>query len=330
VKLRSPDLEIVYLSAQKALEGIEPSARDTIASLVANHTCEFQPHAALSQGDEQIVEQLRRKGAAPLGRMLTEAQCRQIAGRFTNLPCFGNHISTHSDGVRRPIEEIRKLSPYGSYTLADALAVPELFHLATNPRTMGIADSYLGCMPSVYSIHVFWTFGKLEQPGHTHSYHRDFDDFRFLSLFIYLTDVDIGDGPLHFIDGTHSIAAARSVLEKVNEARHHRGENPIDALDYFPPRSIDGDVPGAPADTVFAESIEAFTGPAGSTFIADTYGLHRGSIPGTRDRLVCWIRYGMTQNLGYMRAHTAQVPIQELPYLAPTEQIPWAYRLVLK
>ena len=42
-------------------------------------------------------------------------------------------------------------------------------------------SAYLNCKPKLYSCNTFWTFPK-ETKLLTHSWHRDLDDFKFLSL----------------------------------------------------------------------------------------------------------------------------------------------------
>ena len=50
---------------------------------------------------------------------------------------------------------------------------------------------------------------------------------------------------------------------------------------------------------LFKDEAEAVTGRAGQVFLADTYALHRGVSPVFSDRLVCWMRLGLTGNLPF-------------------------------
>ncbi len=50
---------------------------------------------------------------------------------------------------------------------------------------------------------------------------------------------------------------------------------------------------------LFGATREMIAGDAGTTFIADTFGIHRGSSPWTRPRLTTWFRYGLYANEAY-------------------------------
>ena len=94
--------------------------------------------------------------------------------------------------------------------------------------------------------------------------HRDLDDFKFLSLFVYLTDVDLSNGPHVYERGTHF---------GISEAKNG------------------SDLPPS------AHQQTVFVGKAGSAFLEDNWGVHHGMTiePGQR-RICLWIRYGLYDN----------------------------------
>jgi Na+-transporting NADH:ubiquinone oxidoreductase subunit NqrF len=96
--------------------------------------------------------------------------------------------------------------------------------------------------------------------------HRDYDDFKFLSLILYLTDVDESNGPHVFYPGTHKKETPEGVSPLV------------------------------------------ITGPAGTSFMADTYAFHQGKPLQSGRRLAFWARYGLYKNWIYDHDAAGTVP----------------------
>ena len=72
-----------------------------------------------------------------------------------------------------------------------------------------VADLYYGFNTSLYELNTFGTF-----PGKLTSYvmrkHRDFDDFRFLTIFIAWTKTSEKDGATFYAPGTHKSSESSS------------------------------------------------------------------------------------------------------------------------
>jgi len=66
-------------------------------------------------------------------------------------------------------------------------------------------------------------------------------------------------------------------------------------------------------DALFGTNVTALTGGPGSVFVGDTFGLHRGTGPGSRPRLTTWIRYGLFPNEAFHADGTRAVPASRLP-----------------
>jgi hypothetical protein len=161
----------------------------------------------------------------------------------------------------------------------DIIDIPEVLEVANHPRVIGSVSSYFGCMPTIDSIKAWWSL-----PGHDHAeneqcYHRDNDSIRFLKLFIYLTDVDKDCGPHVFVRHTHN-------RDGCLERRRYRDEE---------------------VETEFGvENIRHFTGPAGTAFLEDTYGVHKGQLPVHGKRLLLQIRYTVVPSIFMSRRRRAQ------------------------
>ena len=79
-------------------------------------------------------------------------------------------------------------------------------NIAYDRTILNIAKNYFKTNPIVQSTQIWWTFSNIDKdgqyinpPGNEFGYHYDVDDFKFLKLFIYLSNVDEKSGPHYFI-----------------------------------------------------------------------------------------------------------------------------------
>ena len=165
-----------------------------------------------------------------------------------------------------PLDGLSPAAAAAAYPLAAVLACPDVVDLINAPMTLRIAAGYLGCKPTLSSLGVRWSFPSSGPAAETQRFHRDPDDWRFLKLFVYLTDVDAGSGPHVFALGSHRTGGdlrARFHEERDLERRYGRG------------------------------SLRTVVGPRGTAFLADTHGIHRGARPGTGPRLILQAQYSL-------------------------------------
>jgi hypothetical protein len=117
-----------------------------------------------------------------------------------------------------------------------------------------------------------WSTPNGEEDDITQSFHRDYDDWKFLKLFIYLSDVDEDSGPHVYVQGSH------------------RKSGRLFAAPYS----------NKEVETTYGASrLKAFTGPAGSSFFCDTYGIHKGALPRSKPRLMFLVQYSILPVFAY-------------------------------
>ncbi len=144
--------------------------------------------------------------------------------------------------------------------------VPELKEMKDDRFIFDIADAYYG-LPFYSGALVFQH--NLQSNANTRTYHVDAFIKEFKS-FLYLDDVDNGNGPFTYLPGTQRKHLLRLKKQLIGNGE---GESPT---------------------TVFPEDIKAsemaretrITGPAGTLILADVRGLHRGSPQENRSRSV--------------------------------------------
>lgn len=254
---------------------------------------------ALDRYDTNL-QLLRTRGLAALGQVLDHRQIDDVHRHFAARPSFAAHIAAKSDGVERTLEGCQTLGPQASYRLADVVAAPHLIELANREDVLTLMEAYLGCVPSIYSVNAFWTF-----PGHAElipglqTYHRDMDDFRFCTLFVFLTDLAPSDGAHHFVRGTHRIDL---VEKQVREADPQADCAAALERLFAKVAAVDDATLAA-----LHPQIETVAGAAGTAVLEDTYGLHKGDVPQTK-RLLAWIRYGLYRNWANLTDKVTPVP----------------------
>lgn len=311
---------------------VDWSLRDAMARAMAEIAAQNGARAPDSAGAVPLLHALQRDGLCHAPCKLSTAQCAEAVRYFTDTPCFAAHVPASSDGVARLPAETAKTSTYGSYRLAESLSAPHLIELALHPDILALAGAYLGCLPLLYSINTFWTFPG-EKPGLSHEFHRDEDDYRFLAVFLYLTDVELGEGELYFIEGTHNCQTVGTRIRPRWRKRILPFQKPDLATTADEFRRLNGGT-GYGYDAyytkLFSPYIRCVAGAAGTAIAADTFGLHRGTPPRSRARLVTWFRYGLYENVAYKTDRTAPVPAGRLKGRLPDDALTRAAsRLVL-
>jgi len=251
-------------------------ARGIAAAINASHGSRRQTAAAKPAGPwGETLGTIRRDGHARLDGLVTPAAVRDI------MAYLAGHQVVASDGRSWSLDRVPPGTPMASYPLECLLRCPTILALINHPAVLECAARYLGCTPTISSLGVRWSFPAAAGVADTQLFHRDPDDWRFLKLFVYLTDVDADSGPHMFVTGSHKTAGrlrARPYSLKEIEAT------------YGP------------------TSVATITGPAGTCFLADTYGIHRGAVPVSRPRLMLQVQYSLLPIFAFQYQPMAMEP----------------------
>ena len=253
--------------------------RQLLAALIAK----TRPRAQ-AQAQPSDLACLQRDGFAMLDGLIDAEWVQRVRASLEARPC--------KDRWRRELGVFHySAMPPDSHVadINDVVDVPEVLALANHPRVLGVVAAYLGCQPTVDSIMAWWSLPGHAQAENEQFYHRDNDSIRFLKLFVYLSDVGLDCGPHVFVRGSHA-------QDGCYERRRHQ----------------DDEV----ERTFGADKVHTFTGPAGTVFIEDTYGLHKGALPTGQRRLLLQIRYSIVSSIFMSRktSSTATLEIRNRRY----------------
>jgi hypothetical protein len=240
-----------------------PARRDRIAdwlSWLKPKTAGFSPSAHACR----MAQTLKRDGLSLDLPPLDPASVTTLRRHFETVPChdpYRPHLGCFAyDSPASPETNM------GYFTAAETLAAPGLLALLNDPEVLAVAEIHLGCKPLLDNVIAWWAFGGRDVAKGTQRFHRDFDSLRGFKLFLYLTDVDEGCGPHVFIRGSHD-----SPLLDTGKAQE------------------DATI----RDVFGAENEVVITGAAGTRFIADTFGYHKGALPVSGRRLMVAAQYNI-------------------------------------
>lgn len=241
-----------------------PAVRRCVASVLAAGV--RSRHATLATRREPDLQDalggLERDGIAMLPNLFSTSELADVVGFFRN-----QQVAAPAGGCAAH-DGLAAGATMAAYDLATVVACPGLMTAINRADILRLASAFLGCKPTLCSVGVRWSFPG-PKSADVQAFHRDPDDWRFLKLFVYLTDVDGESGPHIYVAGSH------------NTRRHWR------------------------AKTYAQEQVEAqfgkqnmriVLGTSGTTFIADTSGIHAGIPPQRVSRLLLQAQYSILPN----------------------------------
>lgn len=209
---------------------------------------------------------LREHGHAALGRLLSAQQCAEAVAWLNQRDLIAVRGGGHAF---RP-DAVPPGTRMGDFPLATVVDCPHVMQTANHPDVLRLATDYLGYTPTITLMGLRWSFpADADGDADVQHFHRDSEPGS-IKLLMYLTDVDAGSGPHNYVPGTH------------------RDRMPLRLRRYS-----DAEVARA-----HGASIE-ITGPAGTAFVIDTKGIHKGAPPLSRPRLVLVVQYSLLPCLVY-------------------------------
>lgn len=143
--------------------------------------------------------------------------------------------------------------------------------LASDPKVLNIAQDYLGTLP-VLDFVAMWWHTKSDSPDKEAAqyFHFDMERLRWIKFFFYITDVDKDSGPHVFVPKSHRDFGLPIRLRALGYTRLE--DQQVEIL--YPKNSW-----------------KEFIGPKGSMIVEDTRGLHKGKHVTSGDRLVFQLQY---------------------------------------
>jgi len=176
----------------------------------------------------------------------------------------GQRIHVSFEGEEKPLGKSFQFAIRNPHVECDAIR-----RIAKDPLVVEVARRYLAVEPILLTTQLWWSYPCLDLNQARvpeYGFHYDIDDYKFLKLFFYLTDVDADSGPHVVIESTH---VTKGVFGKL----HRR-------------------ITDEQAQTKYGSQVRALTGKAGTGFFEDTFCFHKGLSPSKR-RLALVLEYAI-------------------------------------
>lgn len=212
---------------------------------------------------QQHIDNLKEKGYSNLGTILSNDKISDILAALKPLKCHDpyNKVAGGFEAANAPAS-----CHTAHYKRDDMVKNKTIIEIANDNSILKIVQNVLGARPTISNINCWWSFAGKSKAEHAQLFHRDVDDFKFIKLFIYLTDVTSADGPHIYVAGSNNVNKATKIK-----------------------RYSDDEITG-----IFgAKNIISFEEPRGSLFLVDTFGVHKGMLPQKNDRLLLQIQYSL-------------------------------------
>lgn len=220
----------------------------------------IDPRPQLSQGHRQLLDSLRRHGWIRLPPLLSASKVDEIVAFLKDkdlITVGGDRFTLDKPGNDATLASVSTLT---------TLSSPYILQLMNDPEVLAIAAAYLGCEPTISCVRIDWYSPSAGEPAQVQKFHRDYDDWRFIKLFIYLTDVTDDSGPHEYVQGSHLRSGRlRATTFDETELRKQYGQ----------------------------DDLVKVCGPRGTSFMVDTYGIHRGNVPVVGTRITLQIEYSL-------------------------------------
>jgi hypothetical protein len=142
--------------------------------------------------------------------------------------------------------------------------------IAHDPILLEVVKGYIGAEPILYSSRLWWTRPPVDNQQREQSlagdarFHYDVGDFKTLTVFVYLTDVDENSAPHQVIIGTHLRKAPLHFIKRHISDRH--------------------------VNAAFQGRVKTIVGRRGTGFFEDLNCFHRRLIP-RNPRLILMLTY---------------------------------------
>ena len=250
----------IVFFAQRRLLNI--AGRRKLARLVSR----FLPRPATFAAQQSTeATKLQNDGFAIVEGIVTTEMTRDINEYLTRQPVYSYF---YADRLLVSIDD-PQLPDSHTFTIPEQKLVscPHLLDIANHPTVLAAVEGVFECKPTIGYMTAWWSVPTADgKPRHAENFHRDVDDVHFLKLFVYVSDVRLDNGPHEFIRGSHDV----SIL---CDTRRHADDEIISAFGVH--------------------QLVRFTGPPGTSFIENTFGLHRGQPVRSGRRLILQIVYSM-------------------------------------
>jgi hypothetical protein len=239
---------------------LKPTSRQRISRMIAG----LKPTASAQATPEmEKVQALDTEGFVMLPPLLSASQIADVFAFIKDKKCYDRWKPQSGEFLIEDAPANCHTAPYREQNIVEC---PHLMEAANNPTVLSIVSKLLGCKPTISNLGLWWSLSGHSEAEEAENFHRDVDEWHFIKLFVYLTDVTEQSGPHVFVKGSQreaKLLPIRRYMDQEVEAAFGR------------------------------ERVIHFTGAAGTNFLENTFGFHKGQLPQSGIRLLFQAQYSL-------------------------------------
>ena len=160
----------------------------------------------IDQSSKLKVEKLENDGYCSIGKFFSDVECKDFLNFLEGKNCYTNQVPLQSNGqsYQFKFDKFNKENSNYPYIvfLPEIINYKPIQRILLDNKIKNIIDSYLKFKWTIYSC-ITWFNPKSDKKHYVHRFHRDHDDYKSLTMFIYWTEVDDETGCFNFIKGSH-------------------------------------------------------------------------------------------------------------------------------
>lgn len=155
-----------------------------------------------------------------------------------------------------------------------------IHRFVSNPALRIAVENYLGLIPKLTSFKIWRShFTGNTSRSASQNWHRDFNEFQMVRIFLYFNDVDLRNGAGQYVVGSHYLGDSYDKLRYSEESGTYATDEEIDT-------------------NFSSDRVIAANGCAGTLVFMDTAGLHRGGFHSTEgERRVSLLTYSTAADI---------------------------------
>jgi hypothetical protein len=208
-------------------------------------------------------ENLLNKDFTYFENLFNEEEVNKLNNLFINEENLIGVYSSHNNfSATNPPKEARM----GYIPTEKIISHEFILKAANNKNLINLIEKYFDAKITLDWIWAWWSFKSDKMDHGPQNFHRDYESFNFVKVFVYLTDV------LDDLDGCHEF-----IIGSCNNNNFYKRErfDKNDIINYY------------------KNNVLKIYGKKGTTFIANTFGIHRGIKPIKNNRLILCILYSI-------------------------------------
>lgn len=153
---------------------------------------------------KKSLKELNETGFCDLTQYLKieSEKITEIKNYFNKLDFYNSQVPFQSDHFLYPYYRKNEFN-YISFDIHQSLNCDLIKSFILNPLFKNFADAYLGFSSELYSVNTTIVSPSKKKHPVT-NFHRDTDDFKFLTFFVYFDDVTYEDNATVYLDGSHN------------------------------------------------------------------------------------------------------------------------------